>query len=74
MHHSPPMACAGRLHQTAQNAQSRQEVVSFLDDMFPPTNSAAKSRLLREAFAVACPAQPYKVGSSVCWVVGSAGA
>ena len=67
------MAYAGRLQQAAQHALSRQEVVSILDDMFPPTNSAAKSRLLREAFAAACPAQPYKVCSSTCWVVGSAG-
>ena len=66
-----PMAHAGRLQQAAQRTQSRQEVVSALDDMFPPTTSAAKSQLLREAFAAVCPAQPYKVsfwmGCGLCW-------
>lgn len=57
-------SCAGKLHQAAHKAHSRQEIISILDDMFPPTRSAAKGNALKEAFAAVCPGLPWKVGHS----------
>ncbi len=58
----PLCSYSGKLQRTAGAAHSRQEIVSILDDMFPPTTSAAKGKLLREAFAAVCPREPWKVG------------
>ena len=55
------MLCAGKLGRASQRAHSKQEIVSILDDMFPPTNSAAKTKLLKDAFAAVYPGHPYKV-------------
>jgi len=52
---------AGKLQRAARPAHSRQEIVSILDDMFPPTTSAAKKKLLQEAFNAVCPGDLYKV-------------
>ena len=53
--------CAGKLRRASQRAHSKQEIVSILDDMFPPTNSAAKTKLLKDAFAAVFLGHPYKV-------------
>ncbi len=42
--------------------------MSILDDMYPPTTSAVKGKLLREAFAAVCPGEPWKVRCLWKWV------
>ena len=63
---NPECPFAGKLQRAVQGAHSRQEVMSILDDMYPPTTSAAKGKLLREAFAAVCLGEPWKVGSLKC--------